>query len=65
FFIDVLPQLVLPVEIGVPISLCWGPANLHWRNYQSISLFNNKKTSSIQNKIEASFLVCPSQKNNS
>ena len=28
-FISVSPQLVLPVEIGVPISLCWGPANLH------------------------------------
>ncbi|WP_206171381.1 hypothetical protein, partial [Staphylococcus sp. EG-SA-15] len=23
------PQLALSVEIGVPISLCWGPANLH------------------------------------
>ncbi|PTY46247.1 hypothetical protein B1T33_06795 [Staphylococcus aureus] len=22
-------QLALPVEIGVPISLCWGPANSH------------------------------------
>ncbi|ORN42549.1 hypothetical protein B8A23_08955 [Staphylococcus aureus] len=22
------PQLPLPVEIGVPISLCWGPANI-------------------------------------
>ncbi|QFN17555.1 hypothetical protein DQV32_05760 [Staphylococcus aureus] len=23
------PQLALSVEIGDPISLCWGPANLH------------------------------------
>ncbi|APW77154.1 hypothetical protein BWO94_05400 [Staphylococcus aureus] len=23
------PQLALPVEIVDPISLCWGPANLH------------------------------------
>ena len=24
-FISVSPQLALPVEIGVPISLCWAP----------------------------------------
>ncbi|EHS12642.1 hypothetical protein IS99_2291 [Staphylococcus aureus subsp. aureus IS-99] len=29
YFFIVVPQLALPVEIVDPISLCWGPANLH------------------------------------